>query len=265
MTQLTPQLVATSIGDWFAQTTLDGSLLLAIPIAVIAGVVSFFSPCVVPLLPGYVSYVTGLSGADMAAARETSVFRGRMTAGMGLFVLGFTTVFMITGAFAGALGQALIAHQDIITRVLGVLTIVLGIAFLGAIPFLQREWRVHKVPSVGLAAAPLLGGLFALGWVPCLGPTLGAVLTLAYDEASAGRGALLAFVYALGLGIPFIIAGLMFRRMLGAVAWIRQHQMWITRAGGVMLIAVGVLLVTGAWDLLVADLRSWVGQYGTVV
>ena len=249
-----------SIGNWFANTALDGSLLLAIPVAVIAGVVSFFSPCVVPLLPGYLSFVTGLTGADLESSR-----RGRMLAGTLLFVLGFSVVFVSFGVMFGAIGRLLLTHQDVITTVLGVLTILLGLAFMGFVPLLQRDVRVHQVPAVGVAAAPLLGILFGLGWTPCIGPTLSAVLTLAASQGSAGRGALLTFAYSLGLGLPFIAAALAFRRMVGAVAFVRSHQMWVSRIGGSMLVFVGVLLVTGAWDTLVADLRDWIGQYQTAV
>lgn len=249
-----------SIAHWFANTALDGSLLLAVPVAMTAGVVSFFSPCVVPLLPGYLSYVTGLTGADLESSG-----RGRMLAGTLLFVLGFAVVFVSFGLMFGAIGRVLLTHQDIITTVLGGLTIVLGLAFMGFVPLLQRDVRIHRVPAVGVAAAPLLGILFGLGWTPCIGPTLSAVLTLATNQASAGRGALLAFAYSLGLGIPFIIAALAFRRMVGAVAFVRSHQVWLTRIGGSMLVVVGVLLVTGAWDTLVADMRDWIGQYETAV
>ncbi len=140
---------------------------------------------------------------------------------------------------------------------LGSLTIVLGLVFLGVVPWMQRDWRVHKVPSVGLAAAPLLGVLFGLGWAPCIGPTLTAVMSLALNEASAGRGALLSFVYCFGLGLPFVLAALAYRRMLGTVGWVRRHQQWVTAFGGVMLIAVGLLLVTGWWDVLVDWIRTW--------
>jgi cytochrome c-type biogenesis protein len=249
-----------SIGNWFANTALDGSLLLAIPVAVIAGVVSFFSPCVVPLLPGYLSFVTGLTGADLESSR-----RGRMLAGTLLFVLGFSAVFVSFGFMFGAIGRLLLTHQDVITTVLGVLTIVLGLAFMGFVPLLQRDVRVHQVPAVGVAAAPLLGILFGLGWTPCIGPTLSAVLTLAASQGSAARGALLTFAYSLGLGLPFIAAALAFRRMLGTVAFVRNHQMWVSRIGGSMLVVVGILLVTGAWDALIADLRDWIGQYQTAV
>jgi cytochrome c-type biogenesis protein len=245
-------LVVLDLGSWFRDTALDGSLLLAIPVALAAGLVSFFSPCVVPLLPGYLSYTTGLSGADLASAR-----RGRMLAGSLLFVLGFSFVFVSFGALFGAVGDWLWAYQRQITVVLGALTILVGIAFLGAVPWLQRDFRVHRVPAVGLAAAPLLGVLFGLGWTPCIGPTLSAITTLAVNEGSAERGALLSFVYCLGLGLPFVVAALAYRRMLGAIGWVRRHQQWVTRLGGLMLIAVGVLLVTGWWDVLVGDLRNW--------
>jgi cytochrome c-type biogenesis protein len=245
-------LAALDLGTWFRDTALDGSLLLAVPVAMVAGLVSFFSPCVVPLLPGYLSYTTGLSGADLASAR-----RGRMLAGSLLFVLGFSFVFVSFGALFGAVGDWLWEYQRSVTIVLGLVTILVGIAFLGAVPWLQRDWRVHRVPAVGLAAAPLLGVLFGLGWTPCIGPTLGAITSLAVNEGSAERGALLSFVYCLGLGLPFVVAALAYRRMLGAIGWVRRHQQWVTRLGGLMLVAVGVLLVTGWWDVLVGDLRAW--------
>ena len=248
------------MADWFESTVLSGSLLLALPVAAVAGLVSFFSPCVVPLLPGYLSYATGLSGADLERAR-----RGRMVLGSALFVLGFTFVFVALGTLSGALGDLLWEYMTPITRVLGVVTILVGLAFLGLVPWLQRDVRVHRVPAVGLAAAPLLGVLFGLGWTPCIGPTLAAVQTLALTEGTAARGALLSVAYSLGLGIPFVVAGLAFRRMLGAVAWVRRHQLWVTRAGGVMLVAVGVLLVTGVWDLWVGELRTWVSGFEVAV
>jgi cytochrome c-type biogenesis protein len=250
------------VGEWFSSTVLQGSLLLAVPVALVAGAVSFFSPCVVPLLPGYVSYMTGLSGADLEAPRGS---RGKLLAGSVLFVLGFTVVFLTFGMVFGALGSWFAAYQDTITRVMGVVTIVLGLAFVGWIPLLQRDVRVHRVPAVGVAAAPLLGVLFGLGWTPCIGPTLSAVLSLSLTEGSALRGTLLAFVYSLGLGLPFVVAALAFRRMIGAVGWVRRHQMWVTRAGGVMLVVVGLLLVTGGWDLIIAQMRGWVSGFETVV
>lgn len=252
------------MGDWFAHQAHSGSLLLAVPVALIAGLVSFFSPCVIPLLPGYLSYATGLSGADLANGEIGGVRRGRMLLGSVLFVLGFTVVFVSYGAVFGALGSWLTEWSRQITIVLGALTIVLGLAFAGLIPFLQRDWRVHQVPAVGLAAAPLLGVLFGIGWTPCIGPTLGAISTLAVTEASAGRGAFLSLVYSFGLGIPFVVAGLAYRRALTAFAVVRRHQEWVMRLGGLMLVLVGVLLVTGWWGWLVSWLQIHVVGASTV-
>ncbi|MEU6175523.1 cytochrome c biogenesis protein CcdA [Streptantibioticus parmotrematis] len=235
------------------QTVLSGALLLAIPVALLGGLVSFFSPCVLPLVPGYLSYVTGVSGADLGDAR-----RGRMAAGASLFVLGFTAVFVSGGALFGTFGYTLQEYREPITRVLGVVTILLGIAFMGVVPGLfQREFRLHKRPSVGLAGAPMLGVLFGLGWTPCLGPTLSASLALSANQASAGRGALLTAMYCFGLGVPFIVAAIAFRRALGAFAFVKRHYAWVMRIGGGMLVVVGVLLVTGGWDRIVYQMQIW--------
>lgn len=248
-----------SIGEWFAHQASSGTMLLALPVAAAAGLVSFFSPCVVPLLPGYVSYATGLSGADL---EHTTGARGRsrMLAGTVLFVLGFTAWFTVVGMTVGSLGGWLYEYRRQITTGLGVLTIVVGLVFAGVLdrwlPWAQRDLRVHRVPAVGLAAAPLLGLLFAIGWTPCLGPTLTAVQGLAYTEATAGRGVVLSIAYSLGLGIPFIVLGLAYRRTLGAVRWVRRHQVWVTRLGGLMLVLVGILLLTGWWEVWVSDLRG---------
>ncbi len=241
------------MSDWFQQTALSGSLLLALPVALVAGLISFFSPCVIPLLPGYLSYATGLSGADLADAR-----RGRMVAGAVLFVLGFSVVFVLLGSLTGAAGSWLFTHKAQLNVVLGVITILLGIAFMGGIGFLQRDWRIHKVPAVGLAAAPLLGFLFGVGWTPCVGPTLGAINVLSVNEATAGRGAVLSAVFALGLGLPFVAAAVAYRRMMGAFAVVRRHQVLVMRLGGVMMIVVGLLLVTGWWDRLAEGLQGMV-------
>jgi cytochrome c-type biogenesis protein len=238
------------MGDWFSEQAASGSLLLAIPVALIAGLVSFFSPCVIPLLPGYLSYATGLTGADLEDAR-----RSRMVVGSVLFVLGFSVVFVILGTLSGAAGAWLVTWRRELTFALGIVTILLGLAFAGLVPWLQRDWRVHKVPAVGLAAAPMLGFLFGLGWTPCIGPTLAAITTLSINEATAGRGALLSAFYSLGLGLPFVAAGFAYRRMLGAFGFVRRHQVWVMRIGGLMLVAVGVLLVTGWWDQAVTWLQ----------
>jgi cytochrome c-type biogenesis protein len=241
-----------TVGD-VNQTVLSGALLLALPIALLGGLVSFFSPCVLPLVPGYLSYVTGVAGTDLAEAK-----RGRMVAGASLFVLGFTAVFVSGGALFGNFGWTLQEHRQTISKVLGVVTIVMGLAFMGLVGgFTQREFRLHKRPIMGLAGAPVLGALFGVGWTPCLGPTLTAVNALAINQASAGRGALLTVFYCLGLGVPFIVAAVAFRRALGAFGWVKRHYVWVMRIGGGMLVAVGVLLVTGAWDHIVYQMQIW--------
>lgn len=239
----------------------SGSLLVAIPIALAAGLVSFFSPCVLPLVPGYLSYVTGMTGADLEQVK-----RGRMVAGVLLFVLGFTAVFVSTGAVFGFAGDTLIAHQVVIDRVLGALTIVLGLSFAGALPAflrdrLQREMRVHAKPAVGLLGAPLLGVLFAVGWTPCIGPTLAAVEALAITEASAVRGSTLSIMYCVGLGVPFLLVALAFRRALSAFAWVKRHYAWVMRIGGGMLVIVGLLLVTGEWNAIIISFQDSVTGY----
>lgn len=237
-------------------TVLTGSVLLAIPIAGLAGLVSFFSPCVLPLVPGYLSYVTGVTGADLAEAR-----RGRILAGTALFLTGFTAVFVSFGAAFGYAGNTLLEHQDVLIRVLGGLTILMGLSFMGKLPGVRREWRLHRRPAAGLAGAPLLGVLFGLGWTPCIGPTLAAVQALAFSEASAGRGALLTVAYCLGLGVPFLAAGLAFRKAMGIFTWVKTHYQWVMRAGGGMMIATGLLMVTGVWSLLISQMQSWTAGY----
>jgi cytochrome c-type biogenesis protein len=249
------------LATW-AETAVGGSMALALPVAFLAGLVSFFSPCVVPLLPGYLSYATGLGAAEVV---EGSQHRSRMLAGASLFVLGFAVVFVTTGVVAGSAGRMLAEYRDVITRVLGVLIIMLGLIFAGVLPFGQRDLRIHRVPAVGVAAAPLIGVVFALGWTPCLSPTLGVVVNLGFNEGTAIRGGLLGFVYALGLGIPFVIAGLAFTKMAGAVAFLRERQQLIMRIGGVFMIIIGVLLVTGTWNTLTGVLRQWAASFQTVI
>lgn len=248
------------MGDWFAEAAFSGSMLIAIPVAMLAGLVSFVSPCIIPLVPGYLSYATGMSAADVSSAK-----RGRLLAGTLLFVLGFSVVFVSYGTLFGSIGFKLLAIQRPLSIALGVLTIVLGLAFMGFLPFLQRSWRVNRVPAVGVAAAPLLGGIFAVGWTPCLGPTLVAVLGLAMNEATAGRGAILAFAYCVGLGAPFVGAALAYQRVLGASSWIRRHQRALNIFGGLMMITVGLLLLTGLWDSMISVMRGWNSGFVTPI
>ncbi|MER7929576.1 MULTISPECIES: cytochrome c biogenesis protein CcdA [unclassified Streptomyces] len=234
-------------------TVYSGALLLALPIAVLGGLVSFFSPCVLPLVPGYLSYVTGVSGTDLGEAR-----RGRMVAGASLFVLGFTVVFVSGGALFGYFGQTLQEQQGVMTKILGVFMILMGIFFMGLMPWLtQREFRFHKRPAAGLIGAPVLGALFGIGWTPCIGPTLASVIALSSQQSSAGRGAILTVAYCLGLGVPFVLTAVAFRKALGAFGWVKRHYVWVMRVGGTMMIVTGVLLLTGAWDALVQDMQGW--------
>jgi cytochrome c-type biogenesis protein len=244
-------LLAASTG--LNSTVYSGALLLALPIAVLGGLVSFFSPCVLPLVPGYLSYVTGVSGTDLGEAR-----RGRMVAGASLFVLGFTVVFVSGGALFGYFGQTLQEQQGVMTKILGAFMILMGIFFMGLMPWLtQREFRFHKRPAAGLIGAPVLGALFGIGWTPCIGPTLASVIALSSQQSSAGRGAILTVAYCLGLGVPFVLTAVAFRKALGAFGWVKRHYVWVMRVGGTMMIVTGVLLLTGAWDALVQDMQGW--------
>jgi cytochrome c-type biogenesis protein len=249
------------LAGW-AEAAAGGSMALAVPVALLAGLVSFFSPCVVPLLPGYLSYATGLGAAEVL---EGTRRRGRMLAGTSLFVLGIAAVFVTTGTVVGSLGANLLRYADLISRLLGVLIIALGLVFAGVLRLGQRELRVSRIPAAGVAAAPLLGVVFALGWTPCIGPTLGVVYSLAFSEGTALRGGLLAFVFALGLGIPFVVAGLLYTKMARAVGFMRRHQLALLRVGGVLMVVVGLLLVTGVWTEVTASLRSTFASFVPVI
>lgn len=242
------------------ETVVSGSLVAAAPLAALAGLVSFASPCVLPLVPGYLSYVTGMTGADLAEQR-----RGRLLAGVLLFVAGFSVVFVSYGVIFGGLGRWLLEYQDPITRVLGVVTIVFGLAFMGFVPGLQRTMKPGRLPAAGLAGAPLLGVLFGLGWTPCIGPTLAAVQGLAVTEASAARGALLSLAYCAGLGLPFVAAAIGYRRALGAFGAVKRHYPLVMRTGGGMLVLIGVLLVSGLWGDLTIELKSWISGFEPVI
>lgn len=247
----------------FQETITDGSLLLAVPLALVAGLVSFLSPCVLPLVPGYLSYVTGLSAAEVFD--EEGRRRGRLVAGALLFVGGFTVVFVSAGVLLGGFGGFLLENQEVLQRVLGSVTIVLGLAFIGGLPWLQRDLRLHSKPAVGLAGAPVLGVLFGLGWTPCIGPTLGAVMALGIDGGTATRGGVLAVAYCLGLGLPFVVTALAFGRAMTVFAWVRRHHVWVMRTGGAMLVTIGVLLVTGVWNDWTIAMQVWVNGFTPAV
>ena len=275
----------------------SGPLLLAIPVAAAAGAVTFLSPCCLPLVPGYLAYITGMSGADASndggaavvaadaglsageagagggvttrartsAAAPADAPRGRAVAGALLFVLGFSAVFALYGLAAGGIGHLLKAHTAGLTQVLGGVTILLGLLFFGAFDRFMFAGRVFKpsfMPRAGLAGAPLLGVLFGISWTPCIGPTLAAVIALSLQSGTAARGAFLAFIYGLGLGIPFLIVAVAFQRMVSVLSFFKRNARMVSRIGGVMLVAVGLLEVTGAWTSAITWLHThWFSSY----
>jgi cytochrome c-type biogenesis protein len=248
---------------------ISGPLVLAGGVSVLAGVVSFASPCVVPLVPGYLAYLAALVGADAPPVKVTAGApseeapekpkgRARVLAAVGLFILGFTIVFAAGVSSLVLLADALIVNQDLLQRIGGVLTIAMALVFVGLVPGLQRDVRIHRVPRIGLAGAPVLGAIFGLGWTPCLGPTLMGVTSLAIgtDTGNATRGLLLILCYCLGLGLPFLIIALGARWTVRTNGWLRRNTRTLQLVGGGLLFVVGVLLVTGLWGELVSWLQS---------
>lgn len=246
--------------SWLSEA-MSSSLLVAMPLAFLAGVVSFASPCVLPLLPGYLSYASGLGAGEImeGKGRRSSLVLG--TAG---FVLGFAVVFVLTGAVFGALGSFLLQHARLITIISGFLILALAAAFMGWIP-IPTAWRPTFSTRFGVAASPLLGLAFGLGWTPCIGPTLAIVLTMALNEGSPGVGAFLALIYALGIGLPFLVFAVAFSRLSRSLQWMQRHQRGIQVAGGVLMMAVGIAMISGLWDLLVGVLRQWAAAFGTIL
>jgi cytochrome c-type biogenesis protein len=237
-----------------ASTTLavSGPLLVAAVVAVLAGAVSFASPCVVPLVPGYLAYLAGLVGVD----RNRNEGRFRVAGAAGLFVAGFTVVFGAILVGVVWLADVLVRNEQVLQRVGGIVMIVMGLAFVGLIPVLQNERRVHWVPKLGLWGAPLLGAVFGLGWVPCIGPTLAGVVAVAAGTGGGSmRGVVLTLAYCAGLGLPFVLIALGASRAVAALGWLRRNTRSIQIAGGVLMVAVGVLLVSGLWGQLLAELQ----------
>jgi cytochrome c-type biogenesis protein len=239
---------------------LGGNLPLALAIALAAGIVAFASPCVLPLVPGYLGYIGGFtSEADRPR-------RSRMIAGVALFVLGFTMVFIAYNWVLGGAGFLLKSHLDVITRIAGVLVILMGLVFIGQFSFLQRTFKPSWTAATGIAGAPLLGIIFGLGWTPCIGPTLAAVLSLSATSASPWRGAILGLAFSIGLGLPFLLVALGLNWVTGSMAFLRRHIRAVNIIGGALLVAVGLLMVTGIWQLVMSELGSAVnGGFTTIL
>ena len=239
--------------DFFVEQIMSGFLITALPVAFIAGVISFLSPCILPLVPGYLSFAAGFSAS-----------RGKVFLGSILFVLGFSIVFASFGAIFGGLGNQLVANEGLISIILGVITIFLGFVFLGKFPF-APTFRPTMKTTGGLIGAPILGFLFGVGWTPCIGPALAAVQTLAFQESSAARGAILSVGYCFGLGLPFIASGVFLDRSEKLRKYLVKRGDLITKIGGVFLIALGLLQVTGLWGQLMNSLRSLISDFIPVV
>lgn len=236
------------------QIVFSGQLLVALPIAVLAGLVSFASPCVLPLVPGYLAYVGGISDP---ATRD----RGRVLLGVALFILGFAVVFVAYGAAFGALGQWLIRWQDAVIQVLGLLVVAMGLVFIGQFSFLQRTIKPGWRPATGLIGAPLLGVVFGLGWTPCIGPTLAAISALSVGSGSPWRGALLGLFYCIGLGIPFLLVALGFDWVAGSVSFLKRHIRIINIVGGALLVVIGVLMASGMWTALMSQFLAVISGF----
>lgn len=237
----------------FAEIALDGSMWLALPVAALAGLVSFLSPCVLPLAPGYLGYVSGLSGASVEDTK-----RGRMLTGTSLFVLGFTAVFVIAGLLLSRAFIWLKGDGQWLTQVLGGVVILMGIVFMGGLSFFQRDRKIQYQPTTGLWGAPVLGMIFGLGWAPCIGPTMAAVIAMSTAGTdNMWRGGILAIVYSLGLGVPFILLALGFSRGMKRLAFFRKHRVFIMRAGGILLILLGLAMATGLWNDWTNQLQGW--------
>ncbi len=266
----------TDLGESFASTAFSGPMVAAVPVALLAGFVSFASPCVLPLVPGYLGYVGGMVGSEAVASRPVGstasggtatvvaarTGRVRLVAGIALFVLGFTVVF-VAMSVVFSLGVRLIQWQDVLLRVLGVVVVLLGLVFMGAFGFLQQERRLHLRPRAGLWGAPLLGFTFGLGWAPCIGPTLGAVLALGAEQPA--RAAILGVAYSLGLGVPFLLVAIGLRGSARMLGFLRRHRLTIMRLGGGMLVLLGLAMVTGLWGRLVAWLQLIMPSFTTAI
>ena len=239
--------------DFFVDQLFSGFLLVAFPIAILAGLISFLSPCVLPLVPGYLSFAAGYSKA-----------KGRVFLGSILFVLGFSVLFISYGALFGGIGSRIATNDETITRILGVITILLGLIFMGSFP-MMRTFSPKIATNGGLIGAPLLGFLFGIGWTPCIGPALATVQTLAFQESSAARGAILSFGYCIGLGAPFIASGLYLDKSERLRKYLTKRGDLITKIGGGLLILIGIAQILGLWTDLMISLRSLITDFAPVI
>ncbi|MCU1636531.1 MAG: cytochrome biosis protein [Cryobacterium sp.] len=249
------------MGNPFGEIVFSGQLLLAIPIAILAGVVSFASPCILPLVPGYLAYIGGFTDGRARSARGGPRGSRRLLAGVALFILGFTVVFVLTGVVFGAAGFWLNQYRDIVTRVAGVVVILMGLVFVGQFGFAQRSVKSAWRPRMGLIGAPVLGAVFAVGWTPCTGPTLTAINSLSLTTGSPWQGGVLALFYALGLGIPFLLIALGLGWATGAVKFLKRHTRAINLLGGALLIIIGTLMASGVWNSWLLDLQGVIGSF----
>ncbi|KQV00373.1 MULTISPECIES: cytochrome c biogenesis CcdA family protein [Microbacterium] len=240
----------------------SGALWLAVPIAMLAGLVSFLSPCVLPLVPGYLGFLGGAvaprsrGDATHAAAPE----RRQLVVGVLLFILGFSVVFVLITALSGTAGVFFLRWGDVITRILGIVVILMGLVFLGLLRFAQREVRFHVGSRAGVVGAPLLGVALGIGWAPCMGPTLAAIIALSFNAGDPVRAGFLGLMYSLGLGIPFLLVALGFGWAAKTVEFLRRHIRVVNVCGGIMLIVLGILMVTGLWTDIMSRLTAVMGS-----
>ncbi|PYY37215.1 MULTISPECIES: cytochrome c biogenesis CcdA family protein [unclassified Curtobacterium] len=243
-----------SSGNPFADAIFSGQLLIGLPVAALAGLVSFLSPCVLPLVPGYLGYVSGI-------ADGTRHSRGRVLLGVLLFVLGFTVVFVLGSAAAGAVGFWLVRWRDLIVQLMGIVVIAMGLVFIGRFTFLQRTVKTNFTPRTGLLGAPLLGIVFALGWTPCIGPTLAAINLISFQSGSAWQGVVLGIAYCIGLGVPFLLVALGAGWASGAIGVVKRHMRTVNIIGGAILIVIGLLMVTGIWSAVMSSVGAVIQSY----
>ncbi|WP_221586128.1 cytochrome c biogenesis CcdA family protein [Microbacterium sp. G2-8] len=234
-----------------------GTLWAALPIALFAGLLSFLSPCVLPLVPGYLGFISGSVAPNARDAQDAP--RGRLVGGVLLFVAGFTVVFMAVNIFSGGLGLFFQQYQDVITRVLGAVIILMGLVFLGLFRFMQRQVKPNFNANLGLVGAPLLGLAMGIGWAPCIGPTLAVIMSLSWNTGDPWRAALLGLTYSLGLGIPFLLAALGFGWATRTLTFFRRHIRIINIVGGSLLILLGLAMVSGVWTMFMSRLQVVIG------